>query len=168
MLNVFSSLLRTAAAWTTIFQDFSSVHRAHRSISADSSLSLPQGPVPGGSPLQYCNESRSTDLYSIEHIELYPLPLYMYPIPYSLSHHPITDQAPLKATTSSKLTSTAPFSKTSPTTRHLACSLAMAIAPKRAKTRRSLCPSATRWTVSTSRISTGNRSVLLRRDSGLS
>ena len=34
-------------------------------------------PIPGGSPLRYCSESRPTDLYSIERIELFPQPLYI-------------------------------------------------------------------------------------------
>ncbi|KAL9616660.1 MAG: hypothetical protein Q9160_008483 [Pyrenula sp. 1 TL-2023] len=40
--------------------------------------SLPQdSPIPGGSPLQYCSKSRSTDLYSIDRIEVWPQPLYI-------------------------------------------------------------------------------------------
>ena len=39
-------------------------------------LALPRQ-IPGGSPLRYCNESSKADLYQIEHIELYPNPLYM-------------------------------------------------------------------------------------------
>lgn len=36
-----------------------------------------RGEVPGGSPLRLCEESRDTDLYAIDYIELQPFPLYM-------------------------------------------------------------------------------------------
>lgn len=35
------------------------------------------GEIPGGSPLRFCDESRDTDLYSVDYIELHPFPLYM-------------------------------------------------------------------------------------------
>ncbi|KAI9753212.1 MAG: hypothetical protein M4579_005278 [Chaenotheca gracillima] len=38
---------------------------------------VPPGEIPGGSPLRLCNESAETDLYAIDHIELYPKPLYI-------------------------------------------------------------------------------------------
>lgn len=44
------------------------------------SLSL-SGEIPGSSPLRFCNESRDTDLFSIEQIELILNPLYMYATP---------------------------------------------------------------------------------------
>lgn len=46
------------------------------SSSSSSSSSLP-GKIPGGSPLRFCDESRNTDLYAIDNIELYPKPLHM-------------------------------------------------------------------------------------------
>lgn len=33
--------------------------------------------IPGGSPLRFCDESRDTDLFAIDYIELQPFPLYM-------------------------------------------------------------------------------------------
>ena len=36
-----------------------------------------RGEIPGGSPLRFCDESRDTDLYAIDYIELQPFPLYM-------------------------------------------------------------------------------------------
>lgn len=33
--------------------------------------------IPGGSPLRFCDESRDTDLFTIDYIEVQPFPLYM-------------------------------------------------------------------------------------------
>lgn len=45
-------------------------------VSPTSSLSQ-NSSIPGGSPLRHCSESRSTDLYSIDRVELWPQPLYI-------------------------------------------------------------------------------------------
>ncbi len=36
-----------------------------------------QREIPGGSPLRFCEESRDTDLFAVDYIELVPYPLYM-------------------------------------------------------------------------------------------
>ena len=67
MWDVFSSLVQ-AVLWITAM---------HPREITDSPALLSRGTIPGGSALKFCNESRGTDLYAIDRIELYPKPLYM-------------------------------------------------------------------------------------------
>lgn len=74
MLSLFSSFT-LALSWISATQGTFRM-RQHR-YAGTTSFRSPHGEIPGGSPLKFCNESRSTDLYSIDQIELYPNPLYM-------------------------------------------------------------------------------------------
>ena len=67
--------LSRALSWSSLLLQSNSDLQYHSSTEHND-LVLPKY-VPGGSPLRYCNESSKTDLYQIEHIELYPNPLYM-------------------------------------------------------------------------------------------
>lgn len=74
MLHIFDSIIR-AVSWSTAFQI---VSRPQHHDHTESISIVPHGKIAGGSPLRYCNESRDTDLYQVEYIELYPKPLHMY------------------------------------------------------------------------------------------
>ncbi|MCJ1266874.1 Phosphatidylglycerol/phosphatidylinositol transfer protein [Lobaria immixta] len=74
MLSLFSSFT-LALSWISATQGTFRM-RQHR-YAGTTSFRSPHGEIPGGSPLKFCNESRSTDLYSIDQIELYPNPLYI-------------------------------------------------------------------------------------------
>lgn len=39
--------------------------------------------IPGDSNLEFCPESRDTDLFSMERISVYPTPPLLYPAPFS-------------------------------------------------------------------------------------
>ena len=71
MVRILDTITRVFS-WSTAFQ-ISTRPRQH-----DLSTFSLHEKIPGGSPLAYCNESRPTDLYQIDHIELYPNPLHMY------------------------------------------------------------------------------------------
>ena len=67
--------LSRALSWSILpFQPHDTPQRA--TFIESNGLALPRQ-IPGGSPLNYCNESSKADLYQIEHIELYPNPLYV-------------------------------------------------------------------------------------------
>lgn len=73
MISILPAIVR-AVLWTTAGQDTVYLHEHE---TTDSTPLLHHGTLPGGSPLRFCNDSRGTDLYSIDQIELYPNPLYM-------------------------------------------------------------------------------------------
>lgn len=85
-------------SWSTVFQ-VATRPQQHDLIDSSPLSSLEK--IPGGSPLAYCNESRMTDLYQIEYIELYPNPLHMYVSIKPLLTSLLTP-TPLEATMSSK------------------------------------------------------------------
>lgn len=67
-------LIVQALLWSAVVHGV--FHRPQHVYSESSSLPSP-GALPGGSPLTLCDDSRDTDLYSIDRVELYPKPLYM-------------------------------------------------------------------------------------------
>lgn len=67
-------LTRALSLTLILVQPNATPQRSSSSVPND--LVLPRQ-IPGGSPLRLCNESSKADLYQIEHIELYPNPLYM-------------------------------------------------------------------------------------------
>ncbi len=78
-------LLGQGATWGTALHTIS---RWQQHDHYDSTSLIQHSRIPGGSPLRYCNESRSTDLYQIEQIELYPEPLHMCVSPPQLLQSP--------------------------------------------------------------------------------
>lgn len=72
MFSILSSVIGALFIWIMNVQARSHPHK--QDYNDYTSLALP-GEIPGGSPFRFCNESRDTDLYAINHIELYPQPL---------------------------------------------------------------------------------------------
>ncbi|KAI9674952.1 MAG: hypothetical protein M1817_001358 [Caeruleum heppii] len=76
MYDLLTSVVR-ALSWADALQRPVRFHQQHPFSADDPTQPFLPATIPGGSPLRFCNESRATDLYQIDHIELYPKPLHI-------------------------------------------------------------------------------------------
>lgn len=106
MHPIFDSIVR-AVSWSMAYQ---TVSRPQYYDYTQSTSVIAHGRIAGGSPLRYCNESRDTDLYQIEHIELYPSPLHMYFLQQRFPRLCKTNNTVAEAMTSSRSTCTVNYS----------------------------------------------------------